>query len=123
MFFMFISVGMTCSIPNETCYFNISRYELYFNVVLFFCKGGRIDHAHHYNNPYRALDETLELETALLAALERVNPAETLIVVTADHGHVMTFGGQATPRGHPVLGNNLNSEFKYILFFFKPIFC
>ncbi|KAJ2950985.1 hypothetical protein O0L34_g5361 [Tuta absoluta] len=69
-------------------------------------EGGRIDHAHHYNNPYRALDETLELETALLAALERVNPAETLIVVTADHGHVMTFGGQATPRGHPVLGSD-----------------
>ncbi|CAG9562490.1 unnamed protein product [Danaus chrysippus] len=67
-------------------------------------EGGRIDHAHHYNNPYRALDETLELETALLAALEKVNPAETLIVVTADHGHVMTFGGQATPRGHPILG-------------------
>lgn len=66
--------------------------------------GGRIDHAHHYNNPYRALDETLELETALLAALERVNPTESLIVVTADHGHVMTFGGQATPRGHPVFG-------------------
>lgn len=66
--------------------------------------GGRIDHAHHFNNPYRALDETLELETALLAALEKVNPAETLIVVTADHGHVMTFGGQATPRGHPILG-------------------
>lgn len=44
------------------------------------------------------------METALLAALEKVNPAETLIVVTADHGHVMTFGGQATPRGHPILG-------------------
>lgn len=69
-----------------------------------FVLGGRIDHAHHYNNPYRALDETLELETALLSALERVNPTETLIVVTADHGHVMTFGGQATPRGHPVFG-------------------
>ncbi|CAH2047067.1 unnamed protein product, partial [Iphiclides podalirius] len=69
-------------------------------------EGGRIDHAHHYNNPYRALDETLEMETALLAALERVNPAETLVVVTADHGHVMTFGGQATPRGHPVLGSD-----------------
>ncbi|KAI8421633.1 hypothetical protein MSG28_009634 [Choristoneura fumiferana] len=58
-------------------------------------EGGRIDHAHHYNNPYRALDETLELETALLAALERVNPAETLIVVTADHGHVMTFANSS----------------------------
>lgn len=77
---------------------------------MFSCVGGRIDHAHHYNNPYRALDETLELETALLAALERVNPAETLIVVTADHGHVMTFGGQATPRGHPVLGNKTQTN-------------
>ncbi|CAG5028500.1 unnamed protein product [Parnassius apollo] len=69
-----------------------------------FIEGGKIDHAHHYNNPYRALDETLELETALLTALERVNIAETLVVVTADHGHVMTFGGQRTPRGHPILG-------------------
>lgn len=55
----------------------------------------------------------MELETALLAALERVNPAETLIVVTADHGHVMTFGGQATPRGHPVLGKILNQNVLY----------
>ncbi|XP_013173604.1 PREDICTED: alkaline phosphatase-like [Papilio xuthus] len=69
-----------------------------------FIEGGRIDHGHHNNNPYRALDETLEMETALLAALERVNPAETLVIVTADHGHVMTFGGQSTPRGHPILG-------------------
>ncbi|XP_068634039.1 alkaline phosphatase-like [Battus philenor] len=73
-----------------------------------FIEGGRIDHAHHYNNPYRALDETLEMETALLAVLERVNPAETLVVVTADHGHVMTFGGQATPRGHPILGGDID---------------
>lgn len=82
------------------------NYEAYFTYGAYTSLGGRIDHAHHYNNPYRALDETLEMETALLAALERVNPAETLIVVTADHGHVMTFGGQATPRGHPVLGKS-----------------
>ncbi|KAK9880315.1 hypothetical protein WA026_010193 [Henosepilachna vigintioctopunctata] len=66
--------------------------------------GGRIDHAHHYNNAYRALDETLAMETALLAALALVNPTETLIVVTSDHSHVLTMGGQATPRGHPILG-------------------
>ncbi|KAF5289631.1 hypothetical protein FQA39_LY14989 [Lamprigera yunnana] len=65
---------------------------------------GRIDHAHHYNNAYRALDETLAMETALLAALSMVNPTETLIVVTSDHSHVLTMGGQATPRGHPILG-------------------
>ncbi|XP_066257972.1 alkaline phosphatase-like [Euwallacea similis] len=67
-------------------------------------EGGRIDHAHHYNNAYRALDETLAMETAVLAALSMVNPTETLIIVTSDHSHVMTIGGQATPRGHPILG-------------------
>lgn len=66
--------------------------------------GGRIDHAHHYNNAYRALDETLAMETALIVALSLVNPTETLIVLTSDHSHVLTMGGQATPRGHPVLG-------------------
>ncbi|XP_057660457.1 alkaline phosphatase-like [Diorhabda carinulata] len=67
-------------------------------------EGGRIDHAHHYNNAFRALDETLAMETAILAALALVNPTETLIVVTSDHSHVLTMGGQATPRGHPILG-------------------
>ncbi|KAJ8915215.1 hypothetical protein NQ315_015438 [Exocentrus adspersus] len=67
-------------------------------------EGGRIDHAHHYNNAYRALDETLAMETALLAALALINPTETLIIVTSDHSHVITMGGQATPRGHPILG-------------------
>ncbi|XP_044739893.1 alkaline phosphatase-like [Chrysoperla carnea] len=69
-----------------------------------FVEGGRIDHAHHYNNAYRALDETLAMETALLAAMSMINPSETLLVLTADHSHVMTMGGQATPRGQPVLG-------------------
>jgi alkaline phosphatase len=66
--------------------------------------GGRIDHAHHYNNAYRALVETLALEAALLAALPLVDLADTLLVVTADHSHVLTLGGLATPRGNPILG-------------------
>lgn len=66
--------------------------------------GGRIDHAHHYNNPFRALDETLVLEEALVAVLEAVDLAETLIVVTSDHSHVLTMGGLATPRGNPIFG-------------------
>lgn len=69
-----------------------------------FVAGGRIDHAHHYNNAYRALDETLALESALLAAMELVDITETLIVLTADHSHVLTLGGLATPRGNPILG-------------------
>nr|CAD7423163.1 unnamed protein product [Timema monikensis] len=64
-----------------------------FVIIPDFASGGRIDHAHHYNNAYRALDETLALEAALLAALSMINPAETLVVLTADHSHVMTLGG------------------------------
>lgn len=75
-------------------------------IAFFLWLGGRIDHAHHYNNAYRALDETLAMETAVLAALAMVNPTETLIVLTSDHSHVITLGGQATPRGHPILGKN-----------------
>jgi alkaline phosphatase len=73
-------------------------------VTIHFHTGGRIDHAHHYNNAYRALVETLALEAALLAALPLVDLADTLLVLTADHSHVMTLGGLATPRGNPILG-------------------
>lgn len=76
--------------------------------------GGRIDHAHHYNNPYRALEETLVLESTLKAIMAKVDLSETLIVVTADHSHVMTMGGLATPRGNPILG----MYFRYLLPYF-----
>ncbi|XP_068083910.1 alkaline phosphatase, tissue-nonspecific isozyme [Anabrus simplex] len=69
-----------------------------------FVEGGRIDHAHHYNNAYRALDETLAMETAVMALLPLVNLNETLVVLTADHSHVLTMGGLATPKGNPILG-------------------
>ncbi len=66
-------------------------------------EGGRIDHGHHRNNAYRALDETIEFSNAVRTALEATNPQETLVVVTADHGHVFTMGGYPT-RGNPILG-------------------
>ena len=66
-------------------------------------EGGRIDHAHHAGNAYRALGETIELSNAVHVARERTNPAETLIVVTADHSHTLTFSGYAK-RGNPILG-------------------
>ncbi|XP_012277705.1 alkaline phosphatase [Orussus abietinus] len=71
-----------------------------------FVEGGRIDHAHHYNNAYRALDETLSLEEAVRAVLDEVDLSETLLVVTADHSHVLTLGGLATHRGNPILGSD-----------------
>ena len=66
-------------------------------------EGGRIDHAHHLTNPYRALSETQEFSQAIAAALSRVNLDDTLVLVTADHGHVMTFAGYSE-RGNNILG-------------------
>jgi len=66
-------------------------------------EAGRIDHAHHANNAYRALDETLELARAVEAALRLTRHENTLVIVTADHGHTLTLAGYPR-RGNPILG-------------------
>lgn len=66
-------------------------------------EGGRIDHAHHLNNAHRALTNTIEFAAAVRAAHEMTDPSETLIIVTADHGHAMAFGGYGE-RGNPITG-------------------
>ncbi|MEM7081669.1 MAG: alkaline phosphatase [Pseudomonadota bacterium] len=78
---------------------HLSPKEGYFLLV----EGGRIDHAHHGGNAARALTETIEFSNAVRAALETVSLDDTLIIVTADHGHTLTIGGYAT-RGNPILG-------------------
>ncbi len=66
-------------------------------------EGGRIDHAHHANNAHRALLDTIAFSDAVRVAMERTDPSETLIIVTADHGHVFTIAGYPE-RGNPILG-------------------
>ncbi|MEQ8265154.1 alkaline phosphatase [Pseudohaliea sp.] len=66
-------------------------------------EAGRIDHAHHAGNAANALTDTIELSRAVAATLARVDPAETLVIVTADHSHTMTMGGYPR-RGNPILG-------------------
>lgn len=66
-------------------------------------ESARIDHAHHAGNAYRALDETIALARAVEVALELTSADETLIVVTADHSHTLTFAGYPA-RGNPILG-------------------
>jgi alkaline phosphatase len=66
-------------------------------------EGGRIDHALHSGNAYRALDETIAFADAVQAALKNTDPNDTLIVVTADHSHTMTFAGYPK-RGNDILG-------------------
>ena len=50
-----------------------------------------------------AMDETVVFDLAIQKAAEMVNLEETLIVVTADHGHTMTMGGYQS-RGVDVRG-------------------
>jgi alkaline phosphatase len=66
-------------------------------------EGGRIDHAHHAGNAYRALTDTIAFSDAVRAAVKMTDPEDTLILVTADHGHVMTLSGYPA-RGNPILG-------------------
>ena len=66
-------------------------------------EGGRIDHAHHSGNAFRALTDTQQLAAAVQAAVDTTDPEETLIIVSADHSHVFTIGGYPQ-RGNPILG-------------------
>ena len=72
-------------------------------------EGGRIDHAHHACNAYRALDETVAFAKAVQRAMDMTDRRETLIVVTADHSHVFTMRGYS-PRGHPILGKTIGGN-------------
>ena len=66
-------------------------------------EGGRIDHAHHAGNAYRALSETQQFAAAVAEVLKTVNLDETLVLVTADHSHVMTIAGYPR-RGNDIMG-------------------
>ena len=78
----------------------LSQYQKgYFLMV----EGGRIDHAHHAGNAFRALTDTVEFTRAVKLAMERTDPRDTLIIVTADHSHTFTIAGYPK-RGNPILG-------------------
>jgi alkaline phosphatase len=66
-------------------------------------EGGRIDHAHHASNPYRALKEAQMFSATVAEVLKSVNLDETLVLVTADHSHVLTIAGYPE-RGNDILG-------------------
>jgi alkaline phosphatase len=70
-------------------------------------EGGRIDHAHHAGNAWRALTDAEELDRAVGEAIRRVALGNTLIIVTADHSHVFTMAGyplrKSTDLGYPLI--------------------
>ncbi len=78
-------------------------------------EGGRIDHAHHEGNAYRAFTDTRMFDRAINAAQRSVNLNKTLILATADHSHVFTIAGypmrplsdlRYTPRSVPASFRN-----------------
>lgn len=73
------------------------------NGYVLLVEGGRIDHAHHYGNAYRALTDTIAMSDAVAVAASMTSADDTLILVTADHAHTMTFAGYPV-RGNPILG-------------------
>lgn len=81
----------------------IKRLQGSQNGYFLMVEGGRIDHANHYGNAYRALTDTIALSDAVQAAAQLTSDKDTLILVTADHSHTMTFAGYPV-RGNPILG-------------------
>ncbi|KAK7023361.1 hypothetical protein SK128_005257 [Halocaridina rubra] len=81
----------------------LKRLQKSDNGFFLLVEGGRIDHGMHYGMAKRALEELVAMDEAVQLALEMVNLEETLIVVTADHSHVMTINGYPD-RGNNILG-------------------
>jgi len=80
-------------------------------------EGGKIDKAHHQNWGLRSIREMKEFDDTVRAVYEQLTAKEqkeTLIIVTADHGHTFTFGYPGTKRGaavhKPVGGSSSQCE-------------
>lgn len=63
-----------------------------------FVESAHIDMAHHATWARRALDETKEFSDVIDMVRKMTNESDTLIIVTSDHSHVMTY------NGYPVIG-------------------
>ncbi|XP_065093658.1 alkaline phosphatase-like [Ochlerotatus camptorhynchus] len=73
------------------------------NGFFLFVEGGRIDHGHHNNMARFALDETVEFSKAVDLARGKFSEEDTLIVVTSDHSHTVSFSGYSN-RGSDIFG-------------------
>ncbi|XP_053671421.1 alkaline phosphatase-like [Anopheles nili] len=73
------------------------------NGFFLFVEGGRIDHGHHDNQARYAIDETVEFDKAIELARKKFSEEDTLIVVTSDHSHSVSFAGYPN-RGQDIFG-------------------
>ncbi|XP_038196956.1 intestinal-type alkaline phosphatase 1-like [Arvicola amphibius] len=68
-----------------------------------FVEGGRIDQGHHAGTAYLALTDAIMFDSAIESASQLTSEQDTMILVTADHSHVFSFGGY-TLRGTSIFG-------------------
>jgi len=73
------------------------------NGFVLLVEGGRIDHAHHAGQAKLALHDLVAFDDAIQVAKSMTSSEDTLIVITADHGHTMAMGGYSV-RGNDILG-------------------
>ena len=66
-------------------------------------EAGRVDHANHDGNLHRAVTDGAAFAAAIETAMGMIDPQETLVIVTADHGHGLEFNGYCG-RGTPITG-------------------
>ncbi len=66
-------------------------------------EAGRVDHANHAGNFARTAADGMIWTEAVALADEMTNDEDTLIIVTADHEHAITFNGYCG-RGTPIQG-------------------
>ncbi|XP_053685599.1 alkaline phosphatase-like [Sabethes cyaneus] len=90
----------TLSELTESAIKMLQKHE---NGFVLFVEGGLIDLAHHSNRPRMSLDETVEFSKAIELARRLTSADDTLIVVSSDHSHTMTYNGY-TKRGQDILG-------------------
>lgn len=105
-----VGAGLTQPTLSEMTVKSIKMLSNNPNGFFLMVEGGRIDHALHNTNAKRALVDTIAFDEAIAAAiaeLKLTDPtlANTLIVVTADHDHTMTFNGYGK-IGNPILDIN-----------------
>ncbi|ETN74178.1 alkaline phosphatase family protein, partial [Necator americanus] len=73
-------------------------------------EGGMIDVMEHTNQMHFAFGELYEFEEAIRKAREMTDPSETLIIVTADHGHALTMPGYL-PVQESLFGSDIIKHF------------
>ena len=74
-------------------------------------EAGHIDKAHHDTQANKAMYDVMAFDHAIEEFMNLMGDEmeDTLIIVTADHGHTMSFGSYAS-RGSNIMGKELTGE-------------